>query len=377
MEPGTLPVRLRALLPRGSFPRIYIMAVLTLAAACIIVESYTLYLTRQGHITALHNIWQVAGVQEAVGASITTYMVYNVIFILAQVYTVVLCVEALAHKDIIQIVVVVAFYFVCVVFAVTRYVAFYVWPSVAARMFTRDSNMYLMQITAVATCVMSFVSLVVLSYKLYEVVGWNVFKRLGADVSLHRAYQWNQGAMMLLKMDIYFIGSYLVQMTALVLKADDIETWLQITVFIPFCIITTAGSLFALRSERRRLMEMASACWFLCAGYFIFKIYRVCDPNIINMPDDPYEDSRPFFMITIIVCLLLVIATSIVSVICIRNFDSGLKEAIAYGKMRERHRKLYAVDKEPLPRSSIAGGEEAAQLIPGTDPSARDRFTLE
>ncbi|KAJ2735336.1 hypothetical protein H4R23_002229 [Coemansia sp. Cherry 401B] len=360
--------RLGEMLPKGRFTRIYILSLLTLASACIIAESYILYRTRQSHTMALHNLWQVPGVQQAVTSSITTYMVYNVLFILAQVYTIFLCMEALAHKDIIQIIVVVVFYFVCVVFAVTRYVAFFMHPSVAARMFTRDSNMYLMQVTVVVSYVLSFASLVVLSYKLKEVIGWNVFKRLGADISLHRAYMWHQCLMMLLKMDIYFIGSYLVQMTALVLKADDIETWLQITVFIPFCVIVIAGSFFALHSERRRPMIYLTACWFLSVGYFIFKMYRVNAPNIVDKPNDPYEDSRPFFMITVVVCMLLVIATGVASVKCICNFDSGLKEAIAYDKMRTRHMKLYRVDKED---------EESSQLIADSNSPARERFIIE
>ncbi|KAJ2502791.1 hypothetical protein GGH96_000808 [Coemansia sp. RSA 1972] len=359
--------RLSEMLPKGRFTQIYLLSVLTLACACIICESYILYLIRQSHTTALNNVWQVPGVQQAVTTSITTYMVYNVLFILAQVYTLVLCMEALAHRDIIQVIVVVVFYFICAVFAVTRYLVFFKRPSVAARMFTRDSNMYLMQVTVLVSYVLSIASLSVLSYKLKEVVGWNVFKRLGADISLHRSYMWHQLLMMLLKMDIYFIGSYLVQMTALVLKADDIETWLQITVFIPFCVILTAGSFFALHGERRHLMELLSVCWFLSVGYFIFKVYRVNEPSIVHRPDDPYADSRPFFMITIAVCMLLVIATGVASVMCICSFGSGLKEAIAYDKMRTRHMKLYRARKD----------EEAEELIPESSSPTRERFTLE
>ncbi|KAJ1866721.1 hypothetical protein LPJ78_001561 [Coemansia sp. RSA 989] len=329
-------------------------------------ESYILFLTRQSHTVALGNLWQVPGVQQAVTTSMTTYMVYNILFILAQAYTIFLCMEALAHKDIIQIVVVVVFYFVCVVFAATRYIAFFIYPSVAARMFTFNQNVYIMQVTVMVCYVLSLVSLAVFSYKLKQVVGWNVYKRLGADISLHRAYLWHQCLMMLLKMDIYFIGSYLVQMTALVLKVDDIETWLQITVFIPFCVIVIAGTLFALHGERRRLMQGLAACWFLSIGYFVFKMYRVNAPNIIHMPNDPYEDSRPFFMITVVVCLLLVIATGIASIQCTCNFDSGLKEAIAYDKMRTRHMKLY--NKKD---------EETVQLLPDSVLSAHERFALE
>ncbi|KAJ1731020.1 hypothetical protein LPJ61_002738 [Coemansia biformis] len=358
-----------AVLPKGFFPRLYILAVLVLSAAFIIAESYILHLTKQSHREALASQWRVPGIQQAVSTSMDTYVMYNVLFILAQVYVIFLCMEALAHKDIVQAIVVVVFYFVCLAFSVTRHVSFYVYPSVAARLFTRNSNMYLMQATVVASYVLALASLTVLSNKLRKEVGWNVFKRLGADMGLHRAYMWRQGLMMLLRVDIYFIGSFLVQMSALVLKVDAPETWLQVTVFIPFCVVIVVGGFYALHGEHRRLMMCISTCLFLSIGYFIFKIYRVCRPEILNKPEDPYADSRPFFMITVVVCMLLVMATCVASIMCIRNFDAGLKEAIAYDRMRARHMRMYAADKE--------ASDELAQLVPDPDTTTRGRFTLD
>ncbi|KAJ2770629.1 hypothetical protein IWQ56_002092, partial [Coemansia nantahalensis] len=228
---------LSAVLPKGFFPRLYISSVLVLAAAFIIAESYVVHITKERHRDALASEWQIPGVQQVIATSMSTYLVYSVLFILAQVYVIFLCMEALAHRDVLQAIVVVVFYFVQLVYTTARYVAFYVYPGVAARLFTRDSNMHLMQVTVVATYAIALVALTVLANKLRKEVGWNVFKRLGADMSLHRAHIWRQILMMLLRMDIYFIGSFLVQMTALVLKIEAPETWLQVTVFIPTCVI--------------------------------------------------------------------------------------------------------------------------------------------
>ncbi|KAJ2549500.1 hypothetical protein EV175_004424 [Coemansia sp. RSA 1933] len=363
-------------LRKGAVPTFYIFAALLLAAAFIMAESYILYLTKDGFSVAKREQWQIVDVQKAVSTSITTYMVYNVLFIAAQVYIVFLCAEALANEDAIQVIVVVLFYFICMVYTTTRYVSFYVRPSLAARLFSRDSNMHLMQITVVAAYVVALVALVVLSYRLKKDAGWGVFKRLGADVMLHRAYKWHQCLVILLKMDIYFVGSYLVQMTALVLKADDTETWLQITVFIPFSIMVVVCAFYALHGEQQRLMACVAACFFLSVGYFIFKMVRVCSPSIMHKPGDPYEDSRPYFMITIVVCTMLVLASGAVSVVCIRSFDCGLKEAIAYDKLKRRHMHMYLsetpathVDDEvPL---LVLNSHRASQA------TARGRFPLE
>ncbi|KAI9502278.1 hypothetical protein BX070DRAFT_193521 [Coemansia spiralis] len=324
-------------------------------------------------------------------------MVYNVLLILAQVYIIFLCAEALANQDAIQVIVVLLFYFVCMVYITARYISFYVWPTLAARLFTKDKNMYLAQITVVASYAIAIVSLVFLSYKLKKDAGWSVFKRLGADITLHRAYKWHQCLVIFLKMDIYFIGSYLVQMTALVLKSDHIETWLQITVYIPFSIMVIFGAFYALYGEHRRLMICIATCMFLSIGYFIFKVIRVCSPSIINKPGDPYEDSRPYFMITIVVCMLLLFATGATSAMCVRNFDSGLKEAIAYDKLKRRHMKLYASDSKsavativnnPVPGTMTSiheiDGDEVSLLAFGHRESGlaaasgdRARFSLE
>ncbi|KAJ2685997.1 hypothetical protein H4R19_006751, partial [Coemansia spiralis] len=252
-----------AVLPKGFFPRLYILAVLLLAGAFIIAESYIVHLTKESHEDALNGMWQIPGVQQAVSTSLSTYQIYSVLFILAQVYVIFLCMEALAHHDVLQAIVVVVFYFVCLVYSATRYVAFFIYPGVAARLFTRNSNMYLMQSTVVAAYVIALASLTVLANKLRKEVGWSVFKRLGADICLHRAYMWRQILMMLLRVDIYFIGSFLVQISALVLKVDAPETWLQVTVFIPFCVIIIVGAFYALHGEHRRLMECIAICLFL------------------------------------------------------------------------------------------------------------------
>ncbi|KAI8321903.1 hypothetical protein GQ54DRAFT_260913 [Martensiomyces pterosporus] len=296
-------------------------------------------------------------------------MVYNAIYILSQVYMVIICLEAVATENTIQVIAALFFYFVCLVYSVTRYIAFYLLPSLAAKMFLRDNNMHTLQIGVIVMYCMSLVSLVVLSWKLKKEVGWSVYKKLGADVALHRAYKWHQNLVMLLKLDIFFIGSYLIQMTALVLKADDTETWLQITVFIPFSIVVVFLAFYALHGERRRLMIGVTWCLVLSVGYFIFKIARVCRSDIIGQPGDPYEDNRPYFMITIVATMLLVIATAVVSVLCTQNFDAGLKEAIAYDRMKRNHNKLYNQDK--------ATHEESAALVPKPDLTTRDRFTLE
>ncbi|KAJ1664854.1 hypothetical protein IW140_003923 [Coemansia sp. RSA 1813] len=371
--------KLSAQLRKSTVPTFYIVAALLLAAAFIIAESYILYLTKDGYDVAKRELWQIADVQKAVSTSITTYMVYNVLFITAQAYIVFLCAEALANQDAIQVIVVVLFYFICTVYTTTRYISFYVWPSLAARLFTRDSNMHLMQITVVAAYAVALVALVVLSYRLKKDAGWGVFKRLGADVVLHRAYKWHQCLAILLKMDIYFIGSYLVQMSALVLKADDTETWLQITVFIPFSIMVIFCAFYALHGERRRLMACVAACFFLSIGYFVFKIVRVCSPDIMHKPGDPYEDSRPYFMITIVVCLVLVLASGAVSVVCIRNFDCGLKEAIFYDKLKRRHLRMYLA--EPAAAHAESVDDEVPLLVlnshRASQATARGRFPLE
>ncbi|KAJ1953261.1 hypothetical protein EC988_003093, partial [Linderina pennispora] len=336
-----LPKPVRKIIPNGTVPRAYIAAVILLALSFIIAESYIMWLLREGYWTAKNNQWQVEGVQNSVQTSMTAYQVYNAIYILSQVYMVILCLEAVATENFIQIFASVGFYFVCLVYAVARYIAFYLYPTLTANIFLRDENMHHMQLSVIGTYVAAIVFLAILSWKLKTEVGWSVYKKFGADNLLHRSYKWYQILMLLLKLDIFFVVSYLIQMSILVLKVDNPETWIQMTVFIPFSIGTLAASFYSLRMENRSIMRTVMICYTLSVGYFIFKIYRVCRAEILNKPGDPYQDSRPYFMITIVATMLLVIASAIVSLFCIRNFDNGLKEAIEYEKMKRDHHRAY------------------------------------
>ncbi|KAJ2845282.1 hypothetical protein GGI22_006606, partial [Coemansia erecta] len=112
--------KLSAELRKSAVPTFYIVAALLLAAAFIMAESYILYLTKDGFDVSKQGLWQIAEVQKAVSSSMTTYMVYNVLFIAAQAYIVFLCAEALANEDAIQVIVVVMFYFICMVYTTTR-----------------------------------------------------------------------------------------------------------------------------------------------------------------------------------------------------------------------------------------------------------------
>lgn len=370
-----------SIFPKGTMPRAYFACVLGLTIAFTIAESYILYLTRMGYNETWEYKWKVPGVEDAAKTSLTSFVVYNVLLIIAQFYAVFLCTEALARQNTIQAIVIVAFYVVCLAYAATRYIAMYVYPTLAAHIFSRNQNMYTIQAVVVAMYSIALVALVVMSYKLKKDMGWTVFKKLGADASLHRAYKWHQCLMMALKLDIYFVGSYLVQMTVLVLKANDVETWLQISLFIPFCIVVVVAAYYALTGEHRRLMIAVVCCMFVFIGYFIFKISQVCRPDIIGKPGDPYNDSRPFLMITIVVCMLLVIATGLISVMCIRQFGSGLRESIVHDKQRKLHARLYG-DSDQKP-GSLSNNEEMVGLLTPSDNQSqkisreRRRFALE
>ncbi|KAJ2888163.1 hypothetical protein GGI21_006762, partial [Coemansia aciculifera] len=95
------------LLPKGTIPRVYIFCTLIQAIAFVIAEAYTLYLIKMAHQQTLQSQWQVPDIQSAVSASVTSYVVYSALFILAQCYIIFLCGEAVATENTIQVIVVV------------------------------------------------------------------------------------------------------------------------------------------------------------------------------------------------------------------------------------------------------------------------------
>ncbi|KAJ2707995.1 hypothetical protein FB645_000346 [Coemansia sp. IMI 203386] len=324
------PLTLKSLgIPRSIWARLFISVALLEVFAIVCIQGYVIKRTVDIYKNGVESQWGFGVLTGSTKMSITqeSFIVYDVIFIVAQLFLLMLCWEAVAHKNTIQIIAATLFNVMCLIYSLIQYTTFYIRPSSSAGIFQKDNDMRILQITTMVVYSLCTVAFAMLTWELYQLFGWKTYKKLGANLALRRAYKWHQILLTLLKLDIFFFISYSVQLATLVLRVSDPETWVQIGVVIPGSVVFLVLSFWALKVEKRRVMIVVIICLGLSPAYFIYKLVRM---NVgIDKNNDPYLDSRKYLTFFIVVTLALILVTVYVSIRCYRNFGIGLKEAIA------------------------------------------------
>ncbi|KAI7824911.1 hypothetical protein BX661DRAFT_172113 [Kickxella alabastrina] len=316
-------------IPTSIWARLFILVALLEVFAIVCIQGYVIKRTVNIYKNGVESQWGFGVLSGSTKMSITqeSFIVYDVIFIVAQLFLLMLCWEAVAHKNTIQIIAATLFNVMCLIYSFIQYTTFYIHPSSSAGIFQKDNDMRVLQITTMVVYSLCSVAFAMLTWELYQLFGWKTYKKLGANLALRRAYKWHQILLTLLKLDIFFFISYSVQLATLVLRVSDPETWIQIGVVIPGSIVFLVLSFWALKVEQKRVMVVVIVCLGLSPAYFIYRIVRM---NVgIDKDNDPYLDSRKYLTFFIVVTLALTLVTVYVSIHCYRNFGTGLKEAIA------------------------------------------------
>lgn len=316
-------------IPRSIWARLFIIVALLEVFAIICIQGYVIKRTVDIYNDGIASQWGfgVHSGRDSMSITQESFIVYDVIFIVAQLFLLMLCWEAVAHKNTIQIIAATLFNMMCLIYSLIQYTTFYIRPSSSAGIFQNDNDMRILQITTMVVYALCSIAFALLTWELYQMFGWQTYKKLGANLSLRRAYKWHQILLTLLKLDIFFFISYSVQLATLVLRVSDPETWVQIGVVIPGSVVFLVLSFWALKVENRKVMIVVIACLGLSPAYFIYKLIRM---NVgISKNNDPYLDSRKYLTFFIVVTMALILITVYVSIRCYRNFGLGLKEAIA------------------------------------------------
>lgn len=161
------------------------------------------------------------------------------------------------------------------------------------------------------------------AYRLYEELGWTIYKHIGADLALRRRYMAYQIFIALLKFDFIFFVGFTIQFAVIILDASDPEFGLTLSV-IPVTILGLLFTSWALRNERRWGMFITLG-YFLCAmAYFLFKLIRMYSGPKKSLYGTAKRPLATFAILTLIL-LFVSIANAC---ICLNNFGNGLKNYV-------------------------------------------------
>ncbi|OAV89113.1 hypothetical protein PTTG_07862 [Puccinia triticina 1-1 BBBD Race 1] len=160
-----------------------------------------------------------------------------------------------------------------------------------------------------------------LTWLIYKEFGWEIFKLIGADLGLKRILQKKYLFHMLQKFALFFFIGLSLQFLMLASSMTPSERILTICA-LPFSLGVVMLGGFAVSKEIRWMMGIYYVCWTGATVYFIFKLIRLYDNDSISAA---VRSLTIFSVLTI----ALLFATGIVSIMCYQNFGKGLLEAPA------------------------------------------------
>ncbi|KAI7864337.1 hypothetical protein BDF14DRAFT_1835325 [Spinellus fusiger] len=171
-----------------------------------------------------------------------------------------------------------------------------------------------------------------LSYEMSRQFGWNIYKKIGADIQIQRMYRMFQFFVLALKIDIFtqFMVSifYLIQFAAN--RGFEWRTVIQIVVTVVmlpmFYFARTAGS-----AESKARMLVFIVFEVIVLGHYILVLTQTIVPG------------NNWYTWICLVCLGVAVdfATIVLGVFCMMNFNKGLKPHVQRG---QKNKMIYEVE---------------------------------
>jgi hypothetical protein len=280
--------------------------------------------------------------------------IYLIIFILSQVFQVVLVFDAISNKNTIQILGFVFFNLCCFMYSILQVAQVRAallmdygttvelqqeWKMV----FTRMQTYIIVVIVVTALCEIFYGWM---ALRMYKEFGWSVYKKIGADIQKKRMYRNYHILLMLLKLDVFFFLGFALQFLLLVLRDVDLEKGLTIAA-LPITLVIIISAVFAVRRERKPIMIFFICGVVLAIVYFLYKTVRIwTDPKRATK----YTNVSVYLTVFSVLSLLVSMATLVMSIVCFRDFGKGLKPYLTgekdLGKEEEPGNRRIVLDDE-------------------------------
>jgi len=187
-----------------------------------------------------------------------------------------------------------------------------------------------------------------LGWKIYSEFGWKVYKFLGADRQIKKMYAHYQIYECLVKFDVFFWVGFSVQFIWLVLQDTDWEYYVTYAA-LPLSVVLLVEGHLAARHENKWMM---ATFMMGCVGAMVYFIYKLIKVLTLN-DTDQYRLVWKSLTVFSVIAIALLFATFISSVIVLRNFGRGLKEALARKAIQAPHRDHRRAASTNLHRMSI------------------------
>ncbi|KAF8945721.1 hypothetical protein BGZ47_002116 [Haplosporangium gracile] len=311
---------------------------------------------------ALYQIPQhnVTGAKEPEILQTTSVLsVYHVLFIVAQIFQLILLCDAMFNKNTIQIMALVAFNAAMVAYAgvqVKQASDILVWTeetntlsNMILNIFARNptatpyhaSKPY--EIAVVALMVIFASGFAFIAYKLYKEFGWSIYKKIGADLAMRDMYKIYQIFIMILKFDIFFQLGFSAQfLSVIVLTYNSLADGsnskgpvspseqvnfrnvliIHLVLSVGACIVLPVLAWRGLKRECKYSMAA-----FISGGIGTL-VYNIIKLNQVFEYPVRFAGANKFLTFFLILNLLLGVVTLYLAWLCMKNFNNGLNAHI-------------------------------------------------
>ncbi|KAI9282305.1 hypothetical protein BY458DRAFT_428969 [Sporodiniella umbellata] len=284
---------------------------------------------------------------------------------IAQLFTVVLVIDAIYQKNTIQLIALIGFELGMTAYSFIQF-------HQSSTLFNQTNHLsaeyqYLgnayyyskwAQITQVCVMCLCTVLFLFIAYKLYLEFGWHIYKKIGADLAMRDRYKMYQIFMMLLKFDFFFFLGFSIQYLALLIVAwwpesgqDHSGTVRELIEHILLsCVISIATLVSAYWGLRREKKPQMYVFLILCMVSMAYYIY-----TLVQIAQNPtrFLGTKAFLSFFLCVDLVLILISVPIGIVCLRNFNLGLMNHISHATSSMSTHALTSLEKSTTKRWSI------------------------